>query len=686
MKVLQWAAGLTALLAPMRVMAIPGFTDEQLAALAAGQSPDRTQVYLRQMHNDLQASNGPSRAGWTTIADSHQAGYSGLNAIDSNFSTFWETELTPTTTQFPHSITIDMKQNYWVQGVTYLPRQDGILNGTIGQHAIQLSTDGVNWGSSVAFGLFHDDSTLKVANFSTTQARYIRVQSTSESGNRGPWTTAADINIYSVPSYTPPNPGVVGAYGPTINFPTVLVHMTVLHTTGAVMGWSSYLWDQFTPVRADGTTWTTFWNPQTEQVSDAIIQSVRHDMFCPGLSRDSAGRAIVTGGSNANATSAWDDVSQSWVALPFLNIPRGYQGQTTMSNGNLFTIGGSFSGGQFYKPGEVFDFAANRWVLRPGCLVQPMLTNDAQGIYRADNHAWLIAQGNGMVLQAGPSKAMNWYNTTGNGSVTPAGTRGNDNDAMNGNAVLYDAVLGYVLAVGGSPDYNDSPATANAHVLTIGAPGQPVQVQQIQSMHYPRAFANSVILPSGQVFIVGGQSYADPFTDTTPVMTPELFDPITRTFSLLAPIAAIRNYHSTALLLPDASVLIGGGGLCGNCSTNKFDAQIYYPPYFYNSAGTGPSTRPVINTISGSTFAPGAKIIMTVSMPVTRFAMLRYGSSTHALDTDQRRVPLNATLISGTTYSVTLPTSTGILIPGAWMMFAVADGVPSVSRTLMITN
>jgi hypothetical protein len=32
--------------------------------------------------------------------------------------------------------------------------------------------------------------------------------------------------------------------------------------------------------------------------------------------------------------------------------------------------------------------------------------------YRKDNHAWLFAWSNGTVLQAGPSRAMNWYSTT----------------------------------------------------------------------------------------------------------------------------------------------------------------------------------------------------------------------------------------------------------------------------------
>ena len=48
---------------------------------------------------------------------------------------------------------------------------------------------------------------------------------------------------------------------------------------------------------------------------------------------------------------------------------------------------------------------------------------------------------------------MNWYGTAGDGTQTPAGTRASDPDSMCGNAVMYEAVAGNILTLGGSPDY-----------------------------------------------------------------------------------------------------------------------------------------------------------------------------------------------------------------------------------------
>ena len=60
-------------------------------------------------------------------------------------------------------------------------------------------------------------------------------------------------------------------------------------------------------------------------------------------------------------------------------------------------------------------------------------------------------------MQAGPSKAMNWYDTNGQGATHAAGPRANDQDSMNGNAVMYDTVQGLILTVGGAPSYQVRP-------------------------------------------------------------------------------------------------------------------------------------------------------------------------------------------------------------------------------------
>ena len=117
---------------------------------------------------------------------------------------------------------------------------------------------------------------------------------------------------------------------------------------------------------------------------------------------------MVTGGNDNKKTSIYNPTTNSWATGPQMNIGRGYQSSATLSDGRVFTIGGSWSGGRFHKDGEVYEPGSpgeGTWTNTTGCKTAPMLTADRQGIYRADNHAWLFAYRENSVFQAGPSRA-----------------------------------------------------------------------------------------------------------------------------------------------------------------------------------------------------------------------------------------------------------------------------------------
>ncbi len=48
---------------------------------------------------------------------------------------------------------------------------------------------------------------------------------------------------------------------------------------------------------------------------------------------------------------------------------------------------------------QIYNQAKNGWTSLPEAFVQPMLTADAQGMYRQDNHGWLFAWSNATVFQ-----------------------------------------------------------------------------------------------------------------------------------------------------------------------------------------------------------------------------------------------------------------------------------------------
>ena len=154
----------------------------------------------------------------------------------------------------------------------------------------------------------------------------------------------------------------------------------------------------------------------------------------------------------------------------------------------------------------------------------------------------------------------------------------------------------------------------------------------------------------------------------------ELWDPVTETWKVVAALKTGREYHSTALLLPDGRVLMAGGGQLPGRATNITNGEIYSPPYLFKG------TRPTISA-APSLVQYGANF--TVSTPnaasIQKVALIRTPSVTHAFDENQRYVPLSFTVGSGQ-LTVQAPTNGNTAPPGYYMLFVVnGSGVPSVA-------
>jgi galactose oxidase len=202
-------------------------------------------------------------------------------------------------------------------------------------------------------------------------------------------------------------------------------------------------------------------------------------------------------------------------------------------------------------------------------------------------------------------------------------------------------------------------------------------------MAYPRTYVNAVVLPTGQVFVVGGQTFGTAFDDSNSVLVPELWDPVSQTFTRLPPMQTPRNYHATALLLPDGRVFVGGGGQCGTCSTNHLNAEIFSPPYLFNSNGTQANRPTIVSAPSTAGF--GSTISVSTNTQVSAFAIMRLSSVTHDVDNDQRRVPLVISSTSGNSYSLQVPSDPGVVPPGYYMLFAInSQGTPSVAAMIKV--
>jgi len=626
------------------------------------------------------------RAGWTASADSEEPGEGASNVLDGDGLTKWHTLYDGTTLPpYPHQITIDMHAVHVVTGLAYLPRQDFNLNGTIGRYSVSVSLDGVQWRSPVVSGTWADDATRKYAVFASRKARFVRLTALSEAGNRGPWASAAEINVLG----RAPSAAIGGRWSAPIGFPIVPVSAVIL-PNDKLLTFSAVDPMNYSKV-PDTITNVAVLDLKTGQVTEPIDVNTHHQMFCTGLAFLADGRVLINGGSNDRATTIYNPKTNTWTVGPLMNIPRAYNSDTTLSNGKVLTLGGSWYDAAGDKNGEIFtpNGATGSWRDLPGVLASKILTGDPAGVWRADNHPWLFAQARGAVFQAGPSRQMNWITTKGQGTITSAGNRGSSADAMNGNAVMY--TVGKILTVGGAIAYQDAgsvvdvQATRRAYVINInGGATKKVIVRRTSDMAYQRSFSNSVVLPNGDVLVIGGQQHPQTFTDTGAALSPELWNPSTGRFTIMAAEAIPRTYHSVAVLLPDGRVFSGGGGLCGNgCTANHPDGQIFSPPYLFNANGT-PRRRPVIRTAPARA-TTGATIKVATNSTTPSFALIRMSAVTHSVNNDQRRIQLTPVARHGNTYELRLAASAGVLLPGNYMLFALnTRGTPSIAKIINI--
>ncbi|MBE9030324.1 RICIN domain-containing protein [filamentous cyanobacterium LEGE 11480] len=494
------------------------------------------------------------------------------------------------------------------------------------------------------------------------------VQWSRNNGAHQQWKLTA---VDSIPQ--PPPPTQKGQWSKKIEFPSVPVAAAVM-PNGKVMTWSSYDRNTFVGNKGQQQTYTAIFDPSNNRVQERLVTNTNHDMFCPGTAMLKDGRLLVNGGGpTVTSTSIFDSRNNRWTKSANMAQRRWYNTSVALPNGEVFTIGGNRTS-KLDGRGEVWN-ASRGWRTLTGALMNPFYSGVSMN--RAEEHPRLMVAPNGKLFGAGPTPNMNWYDLKGNGSSQSAGKRGNDQFNQNGVYVMYD--VGKVLSAGGNPNYdaqNSRSAPSSKATYTIDI-NRGAQAQQVQSMRYPRAFANGVVMPDGKVLVVGGLNNGKAFSDNGAILAPEMFDPKTNAWSTMANMATPRTYHSVAMLLPDGRVFAGGGGLCGTCNVNHSDAEIYSPPYLFNGQ------RPTISSAPASVRYQ-RDFTVRASNDVTDFSLIRLSSVTHSINTDQRfkRVSFKK---NGGRYTLNLQSNANITPPGYYMLFGLnRQGVPSVSKIMKV--
>ncbi len=484
---------------------------------------------------------------------------------------------------------------------------------------------------------------------------------------------AFHVNMAALRVAAPDERSQIGAWGPVISWPYIPVSAANL-PDGRILAWASNQPDAF-PAGPE-YTYAGVWDPSTSQHQE--IPHTEHDMFCAHNVMLEDGRVFVTGGRNTvTTTSMFDYRTNTWVLDAPMARGRWYPTTIALPNGQVLTALGSGGANtpELWTPGQ-------GWRDLSGINLFPLLT-PAGFERRWWPYLHITPQGN--LFHAGPTNNMNSIDFTGRGSLQALGQRlADDWYPKHASPVVYDE--GKVLISGGAPiasgTSNNSGTTTQS--VTIDFNGTSPQVTPIAPMTHARRYHNAVMLPTGAVLVIGGNTSGIKFSDEGTVLTPEIWYPETGTWHEMADMAVPRNYHSIALLLTDGRVLSAGGGLCGSCTANHQDGQVFSPPYLFNADGSD-ALRPVIS-LAPDTLWHGQAFTVHASAGIQKFSLIKMSSTTHGLNTDQRylHVPFTTSVVNGQ-YRLTAHANPNVLTPGYYMLFAVdAQGVPSEAKVLQV--
>ena len=442
---------------------------------------------------------------------------------------------------------------------------------------------------------------------------------------------------------------VSGAWSSATSWPMIPVH-AVLLPDGRVLTFGTEggsLYDVWDPSAGPGAGHLTLPN------------ATGSNLFCsaPLVLPGGAGVFIAGGGPEANPNNdsrVFDYNNNKLTRYDDLNRGRYYATATTLLNGYTYIQGGT--GGadrpEIRDPDGTFH------------LLEGANTQDLSDYYPRN----FIAP-DGRVFGFDENGTMYFVDPSGTGLLTKAQKKLTGPIGNASSSAMFRP--GRIIFFGSK--------SSGASVIDITG-ASPI-VTTTQSLSSIRRWVNATILADGKVLATGGTTTTNELGGAN--YRAEIWDPNTGQWTRGANASIARLYHSMALLLPDASVLVGGGGNPGPVFNDN--VEIFYPPYLYDANG-GWAVRPGV--ISAPTYLDINETfpvhLSSASHVIQRVVLVKTGAVTHSFNMDQRFVELTFQQ-QGDQLTVQAPTRATDAPPGYYLLFVINQaGTPSVGRIARI--
>jgi len=430
---------------------------------------------------------------------------------------------------------------------------------------------------------------------------------------------------------------------------------------------------------------STVWDP-TSNTYAKVVTPV--DLFCGGHAFLPDGRLLIAGGTRKYEVLAnkspdgtkhefsglpdaviFDPVTQTYEKVASMSRSRWYPTLLTLASGKVLALSGLDENGNLVSGWtEMFDPANNTWTdradLRRVWPTYPAMTLTADGklFYSGSNAGYGS-------LEVGRTPGL--WDLSDNSFQFVNGLDDPTQTETSMSVLLPPAQYQRVALFGGGPVGDDDAATARTGLvdLTASTPSWTRGPDLAEAKRYP----GTVILPDDTVLVTGGGlGYRSHDSHTA-----QIFHPDTNTFTDAAGPRIGRDYHSEAVLLPDARVATFGSN---PLKDNKFETrvEVYSPPYLFR----GP--RPTISGVPEQ-ITVGSTIELTSDQEINNVRLVRPSAVTHLTDTEQRSVAAPVVAQNGTKVTIEIPKNANLLPSDWYMLFAVNSvGVPSLAAWVHI--
>lgn len=390
--------------------------------------------------------------------------------------------------------------------------------------------------------------------------------------------------------------------------------------------------------------------------------------------------------------------------------PRWYASNQVLPDGNKFiVVGGRYQFNyEFIPKSSISDETLYQLPFLKETRYSPLIPNNLYPFLHLspDGNLFIFANDRAILLDYVNNKVVKNY------PVMPGGI--SRNYPSTGSSVLLPLKLhsnfsvtpkAEVFICGGTlPDSNQK-ADAGEFIAASKSCGRLVitnvnPIWEMEEMPINRVMGDMIILPTGDVLIINGAAKGTGGWNAArePVLNPLLYrhnaptDGNISRFEIMSPSTIPRLYHSTAHLLSDGRVLVGGSNPNRNYNftalyPTELSLEAFYPPYL-----TSNTSRPSITAVDpGASLGYKQKFSLRFqlkekdSLGNIYVTMVAPSFTTHSFAMNQRLLVLAMddngveNVAAGNNYivHVNTPATPALAPPGYYQLFVSHEGIPS---------